>query len=59
MQWFQTPKGEGGADRLDAMEESIQAAIEQMFWQVAKRDSLCFGVGSSTPPCVFSFDAIE
>ena len=27
------------------MEESIQAAIEQMFWQVAKRDSLVFGVG--------------
>ena len=45
MQWFKTPKGEAGADRLDAMEESIQAAIEQMFWQLAKRDSLSFGVG--------------
>ena len=45
MQLFQTPKGEAGCDRLDAMEESIQAAIEQMFWQVAKRDSLAFGVG--------------
>jgi len=47
MQWFQTPKGEAGSDQLDAMEESIQAAIEQMFWQVAKRDSLVFGVGRS------------
>ena len=45
MQWFPTPKGEAGSDQLDAMEESIQAAIEQMFWQVAKRDSLSFGVG--------------
>lgn len=45
MQWSQTPRGEAGADQLDAMEESIQAAIEQMFWQIAKRDSLSFGVG--------------
>ena len=45
MEWFRTPEGEAGCDQLDAMEESIQAAIEQMFWQVAKRDSLCFGVG--------------
>ena len=45
MQWFATPTGEAGADQLDAMEESIQAAIEQMFWQLAKRDSLSFGVG--------------
>ncbi len=45
MQWLQTPTGEAGSDRLDAMVESIQAAIEQMFWQVAKRDSLSFGVG--------------
>ena len=45
MQWFPTPKGEAGTDQLDAMEESVQAAIEQMFWQVAKRDSLSFGVG--------------
>lgn len=45
MEWFLTPKGEAGTDQLDAMEESIQAAIEQMFWQVAKRDSLSFGVG--------------
>ena len=45
MQWFQTPKGEAGSDQLDAMEESIQAAIEQMFWQLAKRSSLSFGVG--------------
>ena len=45
MQWFQTPLGEAGSDQLDAMEESIQAAIEQMFWQRAKRDSLSFGVG--------------
>ena len=45
MQWFPTPKGEAGSDQLDAMEESTQAAIEQMFWQVAKRDSLSFGVG--------------
>lgn len=42
---FQTPKGKAGSDQLDAMEESIQAAIEQMFWQIAKRDSLSFGVG--------------
>ena len=45
VEWFPTPKGEAGTDQLDAMEESIQAAIEQMFWQVAKRDSLSFGVG--------------
>jgi len=45
MQWFPTPAGEAGADQLDAMEENIQAAIEQMFWQLAKRDSLSFGVG--------------
>ena len=47
MYYFQTPKGEAGLDRLDAMVESIQAAIEQMFWQVAKRDSLSYGVGRS------------
>ena len=45
MRLFQTPTGEAGCDQLDAMKESIQAAIEQMFWQVAKRDSLTFGVG--------------
>lgn len=45
MQSFQTPKGEAGSDQLNAMEESIQAAIEQMFWQVAKRDALSLGVG--------------
>ena len=45
MQWFSTPTGEAGADRLDVMEESIQAAIEQMFLQLAKRKSLAFGVG--------------
>ena len=48
MKWFPTPPGEAGSDQLDAMEESIQAAIEQMFWQVAKRDSLTFGVGRTT-----------
>ena len=42
---FPTPKGEAGSDQLDAMEESIQAALEQMFWQVAKRASLAFAVG--------------
>ena len=63
MQWFRTPKGEAGCDQLDAMEESIQAAIEQMFWQVAKRDSLCFGVGraaarsSSSPDQELRLDA--
>ena len=45
MQFFPTPKGEAGSDQLNAMEESVQAAIEQMFWQAAKRDSLSFGVG--------------
>ena len=45
MLWFATPQGEAGADQVDAMEESIQAAIEQMFWQLAKRDTLSFGVG--------------
>ena len=48
MQWLQTPRGEAGSDRIDAMVESIQAAIEQMFWQIAKRDSLTFGVGRIT-----------
>lgn len=48
MQIFQTPVGKAGSDRLDAMVKSIQAAIEQMFWQVAKRDSLNFGVGRTT-----------
>ena len=32
MQFFPTPKGEAGSDQLNAMEESVQAAIEQMFW---------------------------
>ena len=54
MHWFQTPKGEAGSDQLDAMEESIQAAIEQMFSQVAKRDSLSFGVGRAAAK---SFDS--
>lgn len=56
MQWFPTPKGEAGSDQLDAMEESIQAAIEQMFWQVAKRDSLSFGVGRTTEQSALSPD---
>ena len=47
MQWFATPRGKAGTDLLNAMEESIQAAIEQMFWQAAKRDSLSYGVGRS------------
>ena len=63
MQWFQTPQGAAGCDQLDAMEESVQAAIEQMFWQVATRDSLSFGVGrtawksSDNPDLSMRFDA--
>ena len=56
LQLFQTPEGEAGCDQLDAMEESIQAAIEQMFWQVAKRDSLSFGVGRAARKASISPD---
>ena len=56
MQLFKTPTGEAGCDQLDAMEESVQAAIEQMFWQVAKRNSLVFGVGRSAAKLSDSLD---
>lgn len=49
MQYYQKPPGDSaGSDQVDALEESVQAHIEQMFDQVAKRNVLDFGVGRTT-----------
>ena len=48
MQTFQTPRGRAGWDLVEAMEESVQSHLEQMFSQCAKRDTLLYGVGRST-----------
>lgn len=45
---FHTPKGRAGSDQLDAIEESVNAHLEQMFQQKAKRDILTYGVGRTT-----------
>ena len=49
MQYYQKPPGNSaGADQVDAMEEGVNAHLEQMFDQVAKRNILDFGVGRTT-----------
>ena len=45
MKIFPTPKGRAGCDQLDGMTESVQAELEQMFWQTAKHNALSFSVG--------------
>lgn len=48
MRFSKTPRGSAGADQVNALEESIQAQVEAMFTQVAKRRSLEYGVGRIT-----------
>ena len=45
MQMFETPEGCAGSDQLYGMIESVHVELEQMFWQVAKLDTLSFGAG--------------
>lgn len=45
---FHTPIGRAGSDQVDAMEESVNAHLEQMFLQRVKQDLLFFGVGRTT-----------
>ena len=45
MRVFPTPKGRAGCDQVDAMTESVQSELEQMFWQSAKFNALSLGVG--------------
>lgn len=45
MRTFRTPTGRAGWDQVHGMTESVQAEIEQMFWQRAKLDALLHGVG--------------
>ena len=45
MRFTATPHGCAGADQVNALEESIQSQIEEMFTQVAKRRSVEYGVG--------------
>ena len=48
MKTYQTPTGRAGADQVNAMEESVNAHLEQMFHQVAKKNLLDYGVGRTT-----------
>ena len=45
MKQYIAPKGRAGSDQIDAMTESVQSELEQMFFQVAKLKSLIHGVG--------------
>ena len=45
MRVFETPVGKAGCDQLDAMTESVQSELEQMFSQTAKLNALKYGVG--------------
>ena len=45
MEQYITPTGRAGSDQIDAMTESVQSELEQMFFQVAKLKSLIHGVG--------------
>ena len=45
MQIFFTPKGKAGGDVLAAIEESVQAHLDQMFEQDAKHSAIEHGVG--------------
>ena len=48
MKFGETPRGCAGADQVNALDESINAQIEAMFTQVAKRRILEYGVGRTT-----------
>ena len=49
MKTFVKPRGKSaGSDQIDAMEESVNTQLEQMFDQVAKRNALDYGVGRTT-----------
>lgn len=48
MKTYQTPPGRAGADQINAMEESVNTQLEQMFHQAAKRNTLDYGVGRTT-----------
>ena len=48
MTTFHTPTGSAGSDQVDSMEESVNAHLEQMFYQRAKQEILSFGVGRTT-----------
>ena len=48
MKFSETPRGRAGADQVNALEESVQAQIEGMFAQIAKRRSLVYAVGRTT-----------
>ena len=48
MKTYQTPTGCAGSDQINAMEESVNAQLEQMFHQIAKRNVLDYGVGRTT-----------
>ena len=48
MKTYQTPPGHAGSDQVNAMEESVNAHLEQIFHQVAKRNALDYGVGRTT-----------
>ena len=45
---FHTPTGRAGSDQIGAMEESVNAHLEQMFMQRARKDILSYGVGRTT-----------
>lgn len=48
MKFFVTPPGRAGSDQVDFMEESVNAHLEQMFYQKAKQEILSYGVGRTT-----------
>ena len=48
MTTFHTPRGRAGSDQVDSMEESVNAHLEQMFYQRAKQEIFSFGVGRTT-----------
>ena len=45
MKLFPTPDGKAGTDHIDAMIESAQSELEQMYGQLAKLKTLEYGVG--------------
>ncbi len=45
MKIFGTPKGRAGCDQVDAIVESAQSELEQMFHQAAKKRAIDHGVG--------------
>ena len=48
MKTYRTPIGCAGSDQVNAMEESVNAQLEQMFHQAAKRNGLDYGVGRTS-----------